>query len=132
MKNILHLGHVDNAQVDKGRLRDGMIYYRDGPYLVSESTFREMVMRVKYDTSWVGVSKLQALPAYIVRSEDGRFLDAGWQQQGGLVGIGLIPSIWFPLVGGIPRSIYWLSWIPTIISMAQQHSWGIGSGGLPN
>jgi hypothetical protein len=68
-----------------------MIYFRDGPYLVSRSTFREMVMRVTYDTSWVGhsenlyefetpqetglffsgVSKLQVLPAYIVKSEDG-------------------------------------------------------------
>jgi hypothetical protein len=28
--------------------------------------------------------------------------------------------------------IYWLSSIPTVISMAQQHSLGIGSGGLPN
>jgi hypothetical protein len=152
MTKILHLGPGDNAQVDRGRLRDDMIYYRDGPYLVSESTFREMVMRVTYDTSWVGnsenlyefeapqetglffsgVSKLQALPAYIVRSEDGRFLGAGWQQQGRLVGTGLIPSIWFSSVGGIQGSIYWLSWIPTVISMAQQHSLGIGSGGLPN
>jgi hypothetical protein len=152
MTKILHLGHGDNAQVDRGRLRDDMIYYRDGSYLVSESTFREMVMRVTYDTSWVGhfehlyefeapqetglifsgVSKLQALPAYIVRSEDGRFLGAGWQQQGGLVSTGLIPSIWFSSVGGIQGSIYWLSWISTVISMAQHHSLGVGSGGIPN
>jgi hypothetical protein len=152
MTKILHLGYRDNAQVDRGRLRDGMIYCRDGSYLVFESTFREMVMRVTYDTSWVGhsenlyefeaphetwlifsgVSKLQALPTYIVRSEDGRFLGAGWQQQGRLVGTGLIPSIWFSSVGGIKGSIYWLSWSPTIIGMAQQHSGGIGSGGLPN
>jgi hypothetical protein len=132
MTKILHLGHGDKAQVDRDRLREDKIYYRDGSYLVFKSTFREMVMRVKYDTSWVGVYKLQYLPTYIVGSEDGRFLSVGWKQHGGLVGTWLIPSIWFPLVGGIPRSIYWLSWIPTVISMAQQHSWGIGSGGLPN
>jgi hypothetical protein len=98
MTNILHLGHVESVQVDRGRLRDNMIYYRDGRYLVSESTFREMVMRVTYDTSWAGhsknlyefeapqetglffsgVSKLQDLPAYIVKSEDDRFLCVGW------------------------------------------------------
>jgi hypothetical protein len=97
MTKILHLRHVDSEQIDRGRLRDVMMYYRDGPYLASESTFREMVMRVTYDTSWAGhsknlyefeapqetglffsgVSKLQALPAYIVKSEDGRFLCAG-------------------------------------------------------
>jgi hypothetical protein len=140
MTNILHLGHVDSAQVDRGRLRDDMIYYRDGPYLVSESTFREMVMRMTYDTSWVGhpenlyefeapqetwlffngVSKLQALPAYIVRSEDGIFLCAGCQQQDRLIGTGLIPSIWFSSVGGIQGSIYWLNGIPIVINMAQQ------------
>jgi len=58
MTKILHLGHhVDSAQVDRGRLRDDMIYYRDGPYLVSESTFREMVMRVTCDTSLAGHSE---------------------------------------------------------------------------
>jgi hypothetical protein len=57
MKKILHLEHVDNAQVDKGRLRDDVIYYRDGPYLVFESTFRQMVMRVTYDTYWAGNSE---------------------------------------------------------------------------
>jgi hypothetical protein len=70
-------------------------------------------MTVTYDTSWVGhfknlyeietpqetrlffsgVSKVKSLPAYIVSSEDGRFLCAGWQQQDKLVGIGLILSI---------------------------------------
>ena len=94
-----YLVHVVSAQDDRDRLRDDMIYYKDGLYLVSESTFREMVMRVTYDTSWVGnsknlyefeapeetrlffsgVSKLQDFPAYIVRSEDGIFLCAGWQ-----------------------------------------------------
>jgi hypothetical protein len=54
MTKILHLGHVDSAQVDKDKLRDDMIYYRDGPYLVFESTFREMIMRATYDTSWAG------------------------------------------------------------------------------
>jgi hypothetical protein len=100
MTKILHLGHVVSAQVDRGRLRNDMIYYRDGPYLLSESTFKEMVMRVTYDTSWAGhsenlyefetleetrlffsgVYKLQALPAYIVKSEDGIFLYVGWQE----------------------------------------------------
>jgi hypothetical protein len=101
MTKILHFGHVDSAQVNRGRLRDDMIYYRNGPYLVSESTFREMVMRVMYDTSWArnsenlygfeapqmtglffsGVSKLQDLLAYIFRSEDGRFLCSSWKHR---------------------------------------------------
>jgi hypothetical protein len=57
MKKILHLGHVDNAHIYRGRLRDDMIYYRDGPYLVYESTFLEMIMMVTYYTSWAGHSK---------------------------------------------------------------------------
>jgi hypothetical protein len=95
-------------QVERGKLRDDMIYYRDGPYLVFESTFREMVMRVTYYTTWAGssenfyefeapqeigiffsgVCKLYPFPAYIVRSEGGRFLCAGWKQHDKFVGIG--------------------------------------------
>lgn len=133
-------------------MRDDKTYYRDDPHLAYDSTFMDMIMRATYDTYWAGnpldlcefgapqetglffskVSKLQDLSAYIVMSEDGKFIWAGWQQQDGLVGTGFIHSIWFSSVGFIKGTIDWIKWILTVINMAQQQLVGIGSGGLPN
>jgi hypothetical protein len=44
-------GHI---QDDRYRVVDGIIYYRDHTYLVSESTVREKIMRAIHDTPLAG------------------------------------------------------------------------------
>jgi hypothetical protein len=56
MTRSFYLGHVVNAQDDKDRLRDDMIYYRGDTYLAPEATLREMIMRVMHDAPSVGIS----------------------------------------------------------------------------
>jgi hypothetical protein len=137
-----YLGHVVNAQDDKDRLRLDMIYYRGDTYLVLEATFEEMIMTVMHDTPLVGLSKdlyehelphmaellykkvsrLQALLEYIIRSRGSRFPYVVWQEHDILACMELIPSIWFPSIDCIQRLEMRLSWIPIVISVAQQQS----------
>jgi hypothetical protein len=110
-----------------------------------------MIMRVMHDTPSVGlsgdlyehevphmaellyrkVSRLQALLEYIIRSRDSRFLCVVWQEHDRLACMELIPSIWFPSVDCIQGLEMRLDWIPIVISVAQQQSTGLGSGGIP-
>jgi hypothetical protein len=55
----------------------------------------------------------------------------GWQEHDRFACMELIPSIWFPSVDCIQRLEMRLDWIPIVISVAQQQSTGLGSGGLP-
>jgi hypothetical protein len=95
-----YLGQVVNAQDDRDRLRDDMIYYRGDTYLVPKATIKEIIMRAMHDTPSIGlpgdlyehevpqmaellykkVSRLQALLECIIRSRDSRFLCAVWQE----------------------------------------------------
>jgi hypothetical protein len=146
-----YLGHVVSAQDDRDRLRDDMIYYRGDTYLSPEATLREMIMRVMHDAPSVGlsgdlyehevphraellyrkVSRLQAWLEYIIRSRDSRLLCVVWQEHDRFACMELIPSIWFPSVDCIQGLEMRLDWIPIVISVAQQQSAGLGSGGLP-